>query len=379
MNVMVAGFFGFIVLRLKLKGSWGRRMSKKGLLIGLAVVVLAVAGYFAWSKLTAEGLPSGFVASNGRIEAVEIDISTKTAGRLQDIMVREGDFVKAGQVLAQMDTAQLEARKRQAEAQLRRAKIAIDTAHSLVAQREAEKTSALAVVEQRKAQLDSASKTNARSKQLLTGNAVSQQIVDDSEAAEQSARATLASAQASLAASDAAINAAKAQIVDAEAAVDAAQADIESIETDIADATLKSPRDGRVQYRIAQPGEVLSAGGRVLNLVDLGDVYMTFFLPTAEAGRTSIGSDVRLILDAAPQYTIPAKVSFVADVAQFTPKTVETEEERQKLTFRVRAQIPQALLQKYIQYVKTGLPGMAYVRLDPEAAWPENLERNLVK
>ncbi|AMD57120.1 MULTISPECIES: HlyD family secretion protein [Rhizobium/Agrobacterium group] len=354
-------------------------MSKKGLLIGLAVVVLAVAGYFAWSKLTAEGLPSGFVASNGRIEAVEIDISTKTAGRLQDIMVREGDFVKAGQVLAQMDTAQLEARKRQAEAQLRRAKIAIDTAHSLVAQREAEKTSALAVVEQRKAQLDSASKTNARSKQLLTGNAVSQQIVDDSEAAEQSARATLASAQASLAASDAAINAAKAQIVDAEAAVDAAQADIESIETDIADATLKSPRDGRVQYRIAQPGEVLSAGGRVLNLVDLGDVYMTFFLPTAEAGRTSMGSDVRLILDAAPQYTIPAKVSFVADVAQFTPKTVETEEERQKLTFRVRAQIPQALLQKYIQYVKTGLPGMAYVRLDPEAAWPENLERNLVK
>lgn len=354
-------------------------MSKKGWLIGLVVLVIAGVAYFSWSKLKGGGLPAGFVASNGRIEAVEIDISTKTAGRLQDIMVREGDFVKAGQVLAQMDTAQLEARKRQAEAQLRRAKIAIDTANSLVAQREAEKTSALAVVEQRKAQLDSASKTNTRSKQLLTGNAVSQQIVDDSEAAEQSARATLASAQASLAASDAAINAAKAQIVDAEAAVDAAQADIESIETDIDDATLKSPRDGRVQYRIAQPGEVLSAGGRVLNLVDLGDVYMTFFLPTAEAGRTSMGSDVRLILDAAPQYTIPAKVSFVADVAQFTPKTVETEEERQKLTFRVRAQIPQELLQKYIQYVKTGLPGMAYVRLDPQAAWPENLERNLVK
>lgn len=353
-------------------------MSKKGLLVGLVILVVAGIAYFSWSKLKGEGLPAGFVASNGRIEAVEIDISTKTAGRLQDIMVREGDFVKAGQVLAQMDTAQLEARKRQAEAQFRRAKIAIDTAHSLVAQREAEKTSAQAVVEQRKAQLDSASKTYARSKQLLTGNAVSQQIVDDSEAAEQSARATLASAQASLAASDAAINAAKAQIVDAEAAVDAAQADIESIETDIADATLKSPRDGRVQYRIAQPGEVLSAGGRVLNLVDLGDVYMTFFLPTAEAGRTSMGSDVRLVLDAAPQYTIPAKVSFVADVAQFTPKTVETEEERQKLTFRVRAQIPQELLQKYIQYVKTGLPGMAYVRLDPQAAWPENLERNLV-
>ena len=134
-----------------------------------------------------------------------------------------------------------------------------------------------------------------------------------------------------------------------------------------------------MQYRVAQPGEVLSAGGRVLNLVDLGDVYMTFFLPTAEVGRTSIGSDVRLVLDAAQQYVIPAKVSFVADVAQFTPKTVETEEERQKLTFRVRAQIEPALLQKYIQQVKTGLPGMAYVKLDPNAAWPDILEKSLVK
>jgi len=354
-------------------------VSRKTLLAGAIILVVAAAGYYAWIKIHAPSLPDGFAASNGRIEAVEIDISTKTAGRLQDLLVREGDFVTAGQTLAQMDTVQLEARKRQAEAQLRRAQISIDTAHSLVAQRQAEKTSAMAVIEQRKAQLDSASKTNARNRQLLSSNTVSQQIVDDSEANEQAAKATLASAQAALAASDAAINAAKAQVVDAEAAVDAAKAEIESIEADISDSTLKAPRDGRIQYRIAQPGEVLAAGGRVLNLVDLGDVYMTFFLPTEQAGRTSMGSDVRLVLDAAPQYTIPAKVSFVADVAQFTPKTVETEEERQKLTFRVRAQIPQELLKKYIQYVKTGLPGMAYVRLDPQAQWPDNLERNLVK
>ncbi len=353
--------------------------SIKGWVWGVIAVVLVAIGYYAWTVLRGDSLPAGFAASNGRIEAVEIDISTKTAGRLQELLVREGDFVKAGQVLAKMDTAQLEAGKRQAQAQLRRAEISVDTAHSLVAQREAERKSALAVIEQRKAQLDSAQKTNARSRQLLANNTVSQQVVDDNEAAEQAARATLASAEASLAASDAAINAAKAQVVDAEAAVDAAKAEIDSVDTDIADSTLTSPRDGRIQYRVAQTGEVLSAGGRVLNLVDLGDVYMTFFLPTGEAGRTSIGSDVRLVLDAAPQLTIPAKVSFVADVAQFTPKTVETEEERQKLTFRVRAQIPQELLQKYIQYVKTGLPGMAYVRLDPQAEWPEHIERNLVK
>jgi HlyD family secretion protein len=84
-------------------------------------------------------------------------------------------------------------------------------------------------------------------------------------------------------------------------------------------------------------------------------------------------------LDAAPQYVIPAKASFVADVAQFTPKTVETEEERQKLMFRIKAQIPPELLRKHIQQVKTGLPGMAYVKLDPEAEWPKRLSENLVK
>lgn len=348
--------------------------------IAVAVVATLVGiGYYVWSRFGQENLAAGFASSNGRIEAVEIDIAAKSPGRLKELAVREGEFVKAGQVLAVMDTAQLEASKRQAGAQLRRAEIAIDTAHSLVAQREAERKSALAVIEQRKAQFDSATKTNTRSRQLLSASTVSQQVVDDSEANEQAARAAVASAEASLAASDAAINAAKAQVVDAEASVDAVKAQIESVDTDIADATLRSPRAGRIQYRVAQPGEVLSAGGRVLNLVDLGDVYMTFFLPTEQAGRVSIGSEVRLVLDAAPQMTIPANVSFVADVAQFTPKTVETEEERQKLTFRVRAQIPQQLLQKYIQYVKTGLPGMAYVRLDPQAAWPDRLERNLVK
>ncbi len=94
-----------------------------------------------------------------------------------------------------------------------------------------------------------------------------------------------------------------------------------------------------MQFRVAQPGEVLGAGGTVLNLVDLSDVYMTFFVPETVAGRVALGSEVRIVLDAAPQYVIPARVSYVASVAQFTPKTVETASERQKLMFRVRAQI----------------------------------------
>lgn len=118
---------------------------------------------------------------------------------------------------------------------------------------------------------------------------------------------------------------------------------------------------------------MLAAGGRVLNMVDLADVYMTFFLPTEQAGLLAIGSEVRIILDAAPDLVIPANISFVASVAQFTPKTVETSDERLKLMFRVKARIPPELLAEHLEYVKTGLPGMAYVRLDNQQPWPATL------
>lgn len=197
--------------------------------------------------------------------------------------------------------------------------------------------------------------------------------MDDERARVESAQAAVGAAHAQVAAAAAAIASARSQVSGAQSSVAAAQANIERIQADIDDTVLKSPRDGRVQYIVARPGEVITAGGRVLNLLDLSDVYMTFFLSTAAAGRVAIGTEVRLVLDAAPQYVIPARASFVADAAQFTPKTVETASEREKLMFRVRAQIPPDLLKKHILQVKTGLPGVAYVRSDPDAAWPDRL------
>ena len=355
------------------------KLPGRGWLIAAAIAGVAAAGYYAWNTYADAGLPAGIASGNGRLEAVDIDIAARTGGRLRDILVREGDFVKTGQTIAQMDITQLVARKREAEAQLRRAEIGIETAKSFVTQREAERTAAEAVVEQRQAELDAAEGRLARSEQLFHNNTISQQVLDNDRTAERQARAALGASRASLAASDAAIGAAKAQVVDAEAAVEASRAAIESLEADIADSTLLAPRDGRIQYRVAQPGEVLASGGRVVNMVDVSDVYMTFFLPTAEAGRVALGADVRLVMDVAPQFIIPAKVSFVSDVAQFTPKTVETEEERLKLMFRVRAQIAPDLLRQYLEQVKTGLPGMAYVRINPETPWPDFLETNLVQ
>jgi HlyD family secretion protein len=208
---------------------------------------------------------------------------------------------------------------------------------------------------------------------LVPKGAASAQQVDDDRARVLSGEAGVAAARAQVAAAEAAIATARSEIAGAESNIEAQHATIQRIQADINDSILKSPRDARVQYRIAEPGEVMGQGGRVLNLVDLTDVYMTFFLPTAQAGRVTLSSEVRLVLDAAPQYVIPARATFVADVAQFTPKTVETQIEREKLMFRIKAHISPDLLREHITQVKTGLPGVAYVLLDQQTEWPARL------
>lgn len=354
-----------------------RKLDKRWIWGGVAAAAL-VGGCFLWQSLQPPGLPAGIASGNGRIEATEVDIAALTAGRVDKLLVAEGDLVKRDQVLVNMDIVRLNAERRQAEAELERAKISVGTANAVVGQREAEKQAAIAVIAQNESAVDVANRRLARSEALARNDNLSQQTLENDRGTAQQAAASLAAAQAQSSAADAAIGAAKAAVVDAQAAVAAAEAQIDAITSTIDDSTLKSPREGRVQYLVAREGEVLAAGGRVLNLVDLTDVYMTFFLPTAQAGRLSVGSEARIVLDAAPDIVIPASISFVADVAQFTPKTVETADEREKLMFRVRARIPAELLLKYLDVVKTGLPGMTYVKVDPAAEWPENL-RNVVQ
>lgn len=348
--------------------SWRRWLPRIGV-----VLLVAGAGSIGWQWLRPPALPPGFASGNGRIEAVDIDIAAKLPGRIKNILVREGDIVREGQVLANIDTRVLEAQLRETQAALEQARIAIETARSQVVQRKAEKLAALGLVSQRHTEVDSARRRVARSEELAPKGATAQQVLDDDRARHDGAKAALSAAEAQVAAADAAISTAESQVVGAQAAQVAAQATIDRIQADIDDSTLRAPRPGRVQYRVAQAGEVVGVGGKVMNMVDLTDVYMTFFLPTEAAGRVGIGSEARLVLDTAVQYVIPAKVSFVADVAQFTPKTVETSVERLKLMFRVKANIDPALLEKYVDHVKTGLPGVAYVRTDSKAEWPANL------
>jgi HlyD family secretion protein len=318
-------------------------------LIVLAAVAIAAGGAAIWWKMRPLPLPPGFVSGNGRIEATQIDIATKLPGRVKEVLAHEGDFVEAGQIVARIETQTLDAELRQAQAQVTQARNALETAKAVVAQRESE--------------LAFAQSTLKRSEDLVQQGFVSPQKVDADRNGMLTAKAALA--------------AARALAVQAQSAIDAAVAATQRVDADIEDSTLKAPRAGRVQYRLAEPGEVLPAGGKVVSILDLSDVYMTLFLPETLAGRLRIGAQVRLIFDAAPQYVVPATVSFVAAEAQFTPKTVETATERQKLTFRIKAQIDPELLRKYLDRVKTGVPGVAYVQLDRNAPWPPNLEVKL--
>jgi HlyD family secretion protein len=347
-------------------------LRNKSLLLAAGVLLAGASGY-VWLRYGHSGPGPGFVGSNGRIEATDIDVATKYPGRVAEILAAEGDFVTAGQVLATMQIDVLQAQSAEARAGQRQAQNAAGAAEAQVALREAEALAADAQVQLRRAELDAARRRLARSESLAQEGAAAQQELDDDRARVRGAEAALAAATAQTAAGRAAVNAARAQLVGAQSSVDAAAATVARIDADISDATLRAPRDGRVQFRVAQPGEVLAGGGRVLNLVDLSDVYMTFFLPETTAGKVAIGSEVRLVLDAAPQYVIPAKVSFVASTAQFTPKSVETASERQKLMFRVRAQIAPELLREHLAQVKTGVPGMAWIRVDGTQPWPDSL------
>lgn len=353
--------------------------SKKTLVLIAIIAAVGVLAYLGWSRFKPSCPGEGFISGNGRIEATEIDVATKLSGRLDQLLVREGDFVTAGQPLARMQLDTLHAQRDEAEANRQQAEHGVAAAEAQVALRESDHTAAQALIAQRAAELDATRRRLARSQTLSKEGAASMQELDDDHAKVLGAEAALNATRAQAAAAQAAVRAAQAQLVGAQSSVKAATATMARVEADIRDSELTAPREGRIQFRVAQAGEVLGAGGRVLNLLDLSDVFMTFFVPEAAAGRLALGSEVRIVLDSSPETYIPANVSFVASQAQFTPKTVETANERAKLMFRVRAQIAPELLRRNLERVKTGVPGVAWIKLDSNAAWPAALSAKVAE
>jgi len=302
------------------------------LLIGAGAGV----GWFWWQQHQLR-LPPGIAFGNGRLEADEIDIDTKFAGRIAQLFLDEGDMVKAGQLVAMMDTRDLEASLKKAEALVSQAQRALDEAKANLVQQQT--------------QVKLAQQELERTTTLVPKGFATLELLDQR--------------RQQISAAHAAENAATQRVAGAQHALDAATHDVELYRVNILDNALVAPRDGPVEYRVANVGEVLPAGGKV---------YMDIYLPTADAGRIRIGSEARIVLDAYHEHVIPAKVVFVASQAQFTPKTVETKAERDKLMFRIRVRIDPERLKGREEMVRSGLPGLAYVRTDPSVSWPASLQ-----
>jgi HlyD family secretion protein len=321
-----------------------RRWLKRALLLLVLLSAAATGGY--WWFHSGPRLPPGVAFGNGRLEADEIDIDTKFAGRIAKLFADEGDMVSAGQLVAVMDTRDLEASLKKAQATVSEAQQTLDEAR--------------AELDQQQTQVKLAKQELDRAKALVPKGYATVELLDQR--------------QQQMNAAVAAQLAAAAKVGAAEHALDAARHDVELYRVNIVDNALIAPREGRIQYRVANVGEVLAAGGKIFTMLDTGYVYMDIYLPTVDAGRVRLGSDARIVLDAYPTHAIPAKVAFIASQAQFTPKTVETKDERDKLMFRIRVRIDPERLRDRAQIVRSGLPGVAYVLTDPSAVWPPQLQ-----
>ncbi|MEI7750921.1 MAG: efflux RND transporter periplasmic adaptor subunit [Candidatus Omnitrophota bacterium] len=322
--------------------------SPKFIKLIILLLVIAAGAFFGYQQWKAKesALPKGIASGNGRIEAKLVDAVAKDALRVKEILVDEGDLVRPGEVLVRLDTATF-------DSQLNQAKLQVASSQERVA------SANFAVVRQ-KSLVDNAQLEFERTRKLVEQNALSQREFDERNTSVQTSAAALAEAEA--------------QLRTAKQEVEVAQANVTTIQTHIDDATLKSPVTGRVLYRLAEPGEMLAAGGKALTVVNLEDVYMEIYLPSEQAGGLKVGAEARLTVDYAPGRAAAGYVSFVSPEAQFTPKQVETKSERDKLMFRVKIQVPQELVSGYIERVKTGVRGVGYVKIKESAVWPSWLQ-----
>ncbi|MGO9236833.1 MAG: HlyD family secretion protein [Methylocella sp.] len=326
-------------------------MLKKSLRLMIFAAVVAAAGVFGYQywQQTKSALPKGIASGNGRIEAKLVDVVAKEPLRVKEISVDEGALVHPGEVLVVLDTDTLEAQS--AEAKLN------------VAATQEKEAGAKATIAKRKAEIELAKIEVKRSSALVAERAGSQRDLDVRIMALKTTSAGLQEEEAKL------------RTIEAEVKV--AQAKVATIQTRIDDATLKSPVNGRVLYRLAEVGEVLGAGGKALTLTNLDDVYMEIFLPSEQAAMLKIGAEARLTVDFLPGRAVAGYVSFVSPEAQFTPKQVETRSEREKLTFRLKIRVPEKTVESYIDFIKTGIRGVGYVKVDESAVWPASLQNLL--
>lgn len=308
--------------------------------VGIVVLVLVGGGVLLWQQWQQQRA-QGFFHTNGRLEATQSRVATRIPGLLAKMTVKEGDHVAAGQVLAELDSKPLQAEIVRADAAIAQANDQVHLADAQLVQAQAECN-------------------YARSQLGRVQSLSKQQFVSADQLDAARTRATSCGSV---------VNAASAAVEAARSAGKVAQAGRDRLMVDLVDSSIRAPFSGYILYRLAEAGEMIAAGSPLFTLVSDSEVYLTVFLPAEVAGKLALGDEARLQMDAKPDAWVPAKVTFVAAEAEFTPKSVETASERSNLVFRTRIGIDPAVLAQNA-WLKSGMPGLGWLRVDGDATWP---------
>ncbi|MDU8924446.1 HlyD family efflux transporter periplasmic adaptor subunit [Pasteurellaceae bacterium LIM206] len=313
--------------------------------ISLIIIVLVVAGggYYYWQNAQQAKSAEHIADGNGRIELKRIDVASLYSGRVKQMEVDEGSQVNTDDILAELSS---------------------ETTYSRVLSAKSQKQRALETIQRAKAEIDNAQQQR-KVAQLELDNAVKlrkDNLVSDSEVTRRRAERDRAVA---------AVAAAQAAQAEAQASVETAQAQIDEASSVNDDMLIKAPRAGRIEYRYVDEGNVVAPGTRVVSLLDPSDVRMNIFLPMTSMAKLKVGDEARIVLDGIDA-VFPATINYIASQNQFTPKAVETTEERTKFMFKIELKIPAEIAEKYNGLLKGGMTGNGYVRLE-NADWTTGL------
>lgn len=362
-------------------------MKKQSIVVAALVVALGGGGYVAldqWTK--SRGVPDGLIQANGRIEGDHVTVASKFPGRIQELLAREGTTVTVGQVLIRLDDSQARARLDQARHAVESLEAQVQAAHTTLAvlnldvplaieRAEAEVAKAKDDVAKARSVEKEARSDALRFKELAAKDEASIQQREQAamrwEVAQKeinSSRSSLTQATKELAQAELGwkrIHAKEADVTALERQRDQADALLDEAESVLKDLTITAPTSGTVTTRMVDVGEVVAAGAPLLELVDLDRLYLKVYVPEVLIGKLRLDLPARIYTDAFPDQPGEATVRYIASKAEFTPKEVQTSDERVKLIYAVKLYLAANPDHRFTP----GLPADAIIRWREDVAW----------
>ncbi len=345
---------------------------RPSVLVLAALIAAGAAGltvsWGAWQSTAPEGLS----VVNGRIEGDPVVVAPKVGGRLTALRVKEGDAVEMGQLIAEISAEQILARVEQAAAGKDAAGSVLEAVKAAAQRARNELGRAAAVRTAAVARREKVAGDARRAEALFRQGVIARADVDDARAAQAVAVAEVTAADENVAAARRAIESADAQVASAEQQVQAAHALLGESRATLDDTRVQSPRRGIVTTKVAEQGEVLAPGAPIAVITDLDQLHMKAYVPEPEIGRIKIGDPARVHVDAFPGRAFAARVREIARQSEFTPKEVQTRDERVKQVVAVKLYLDvnpdHALV--------PGMPADAAIRWKPDAPWIDPVKRS---